>query len=322
MADPTRTKRALLQAADAARFAPSIHNTQPWRWIVHPDRLELFAATDRQLPIQDPEAHMLLISCGAALHHARVALEAQGWQYRLDRPAGAPLAVVHPTDHGPVDPAATRHFEQIQVRHTDRRTVSGDTVAQPVLDALVKVTEQAGARLQLLSRDQVIELAVLVEHAQKVATSDERLQAETAAWTGGDRMAGTGIPGTNLPAEPPLTTVAERDFGATGTLAAGSGHDTTATYAVLYGPGDDPADWLRAGEALSALWLAASEHGASVLPLSTPTEVPFTRHELRRILGDLGFPYLALRLGILDPSHSGPPHTPRLPTEQVIEVVD
>jgi len=59
-----------------------------------------------------------------------------------------------------------------------------------------------------------------------------------------------------------------------------------------------------------------------VLPLSTPTEVPFTRHELGRILGDIGFPYLALRLGTLDPAHSGPPHTPRLSIEQMIEVVD
>ena len=123
-----------------------------------------------------------------------------------------------------------------------------------------------------------------------------------------------------MPEERPLTTVAERDFGTTGTLAAGSGHDTAATYAVLYGSGDEPADWLRAGEALNALWLEATEHAVSLLPLSSPVEVPFTRHELRRLLGDLGDPYLVVRLGALDPAHAGPAHTPRLPTEQVIEV--
>jgi hypothetical protein len=208
------------------------------------------------------------------------------------------------------------------VRHTDRRTVSGDAVAQDVVDALVKVAEQAGAGLHPLSRDQVVELAVLVEHAQKAQAADERVQAETAVWVGGDRVEGTGIPGTNLPQELPLTTVAERDFGTAGTLAAGSGHDTAATYAVLYGPGDDRADWLRAGEALSALWLAATEHAVSVLPVSIPAEVPFTRQTLRRIVGDIGFPYLALRWGTLDPARSGPPHTGRLRTEQVIEVVD
>jgi hypothetical protein len=91
---------------------------------------------------------------------------------------------------------------------------------------------------------------------------------------------------------------------------------------VLYGSGDEPADWLRAGEALNALWIAATEHGVSLLPLSSPLEVPYTRHELRRLLGGIGNPYLVVRLGTLDAAHAGPAHTPRLPTDQVIEVID
>jgi nitroreductase len=322
MAADMHSRQALRQAANAARFAPSIHNTQPWRWVVHPDRLELFAVTDRQLPVQDPAGHLLLTSCGTALHHACVALAAAGWQYRVDRPADAPLAVIHPTRQGPVDPVAIRHFEQLRIRHTDRRTVTDDPVAPAVLDTLVQVSERAGARLHLLSRDQVIELAVLVEHAQKAEGADDRVQAETAAWVGGDRPAGTGIPDANLPEELPPTTVAERDFGTPGSLPAGGGHDTAASYGVLYGPGDEPADWLRAGEALDALWLAANEHGVSLLPSSSPIEVPFTRYELRRLVGNLGFPYLVVRLGSLDPDHAGPAPTPRLPIEQVVEVVD
>ena len=322
MAEHTEIQRALLQAADAARFAPSVHNTQPWRWVVRPDRLELFAAPDRRLPVQDPDRHMLLVSCGAAVHHARVSLAAEGWQYRIERPAGEPLAVIYPTSPGPVDPAAMRHFEQLRVRRTDRRTVGEEPVAPAVLDALAAVSEHAGARLHPLSRDQVIELAVLVEQAEKMQSADERLGTETAAWVGGDRPQGTGIPDLSLPRELPLTTVAERDFGTAGSLDPGPGHDTAATYAVLYGPGDEPRDWLCAGEALNALWLAATEHGVNLLPLSSPVEVPFTRHELRRLLGDVGNPYLVVRLGIHDPAHAGPAHTPRLPTDQVIEVTD
>jgi nitroreductase len=322
MAADSKTQQALLQAADAARYAPSVLNTQPWRWVVRPDRLELFAATERQLPIEDPDGHMLLLSCGAALHHARLALAAEGRQYRIERPGGSPLAVIHPTGHGPADPVAMRHFEQLRVRHTDRRTVGDDPVDPAVLAALAGVSEQAGARLHPLSRDQVIELAVIVERAEKAQSADERLRSETAAWVGGDRAEGTGIPGPSLPRELPPTTVAERDFGTTGSLAAGPGHDTAATYAVLYGPGDDPADWLRAGEALDAVWLAAGENGVDVLPLSSPVEVPFTRHELRRLLGDVGNPYLVVRLGTRDPAHAGPAHPPRLPAAQVIEVID
>ena len=65
---------ALAEAAASAGYAPSVHNTQPWRWRAHPDRLDLYAARDRQLTETDPEGRLLLLSCGAALHHARLAL--------------------------------------------------------------------------------------------------------------------------------------------------------------------------------------------------------------------------------------------------------
>jgi nitroreductase len=317
----TGPRPALRRAAEAAEFAPSFYNTQPWRWAVLPDRLELYAVTDRQLSIQDAEGHMLLVSCGAALHHARVALQAEGWRHRVDRPAGTPLAVLHPTGRAPAEPAATRLFATFRERHTDRRTVTAP-VPPDVLRELVGAAEQAGARLHLLGRDQVIDLAVAVEHAAKAEARDEPLQAEMAAWVGGDRPGGTGIPGSAIPQELPQTTVAERDFSVAGTLAAGTGHDEAATYAVLYGSGDEPVDWLRGGEALSAVWLTATAHGAGVLPLSSPIEVPATRHEIRRLLGDLGEPFLALRMGISDPADNAPAPTPRLPATQVIEIID
>lgn len=315
-------RRALLQAAEAARYAPSIHNTQPWRWVVRPDRLELYANTERQLTAHDPDGHMLLLSCGAALHHAEVALSAEGWRFTVDRPGQAPLAVIRPSEHGHVTPEAMREFQQLHARYTDRRTVSGTPIEGAVLDTLVRVAERAGVRFHVLRRDQVIDLAVAVEHAEKAQTADEKLQQETAAWIGGDRTGGTGIPAANLPEELPLTTVAERDFGVHGTLPAGAGHDTAATYAVFYGTGDEPADWLRAGEALNAVWLSATEHGAALLPLSSPVEVPFTRRELGRIIGGVGYPYLVVRLGTLEADHHGPERTPRLPVDQIVDVVD
>lgn len=322
MTAETDRRQALLQAAEAARYAPSIHNTQPWTWTVYPDRLELNAATERQLAVQDPDAHMLLLSCGAALHHAEVALDAAGWRYGVDRPAGTPLAVIRLEEHATAAPEAKRGLEQLRNRRTDRHTVGETPLPAAVLDALVAATERAGARLHLLRRDQIIDLAVIVEHAQKTESSDERRQQETAAWVGGERAGGTGIPAANLPAELPPTTVAERDFGTEGGFPAGGGHDTAATYAVLYGPGDQAVDWLRAGEALNALWLAATEHGVGVLPLSGPSVVPYTHAELRRLIGDVGEPYLVVRLGTLDPSHPAPASTPRLPVDQVIEQRD
>jgi nitroreductase len=325
MSNAEEVKKALVQAADAARFAPSIHNTQPWRWVVRDGALELFGVTERQLTEQDPEGKMLLLSCGTALHHALVALDAEGWRHevsRPDSPENGPIAVIRPTGREAVRPEATRHFQMLQVRRTDRRTVTDEVVPESTLTFLIKAAEEGGARLHVLNRDQVLQLAAAADLAQKAQDSDDRLRAETASWVGGERADGTGIPASALPEELPLTTVAERDFQTRGTLAAGEGHDRGATYAVLYGTGDDSVDWIRGGEALSRLWLAAAEQAVSLLPLSGPVEIPSTRVALRQMLGGLGWPFIAVRLGSLDPARSAPPKTPRLPAGQVIEIVD
>src|SRR4051812_29524525 len=82
---------ALVHAAATAGHAPSIHNTQPWRWHVRPGVLDLYAVRDRQLAVTDPEGRLLTISCGTALHHATVALAATGWAATVTRlPGGDP----------------------------------------------------------------------------------------------------------------------------------------------------------------------------------------------------------------------------------------
>jgi hypothetical protein len=70
---------------------------------------------------------------------------------------------------------------------------------------------------------------------------------------------------------------------------------------------------------LSAAWLAAQEHGVSVVPLSAAVEVRTTREALRAVIAGMGWPHIAMRLGIADPAHVGPPHTPRMLANQVID---
>jgi hypothetical protein len=102
-------------------------------------------------------------------------------------------------------------------------------------------------------------------------------------------------------------------------LVIAEAHSRTAIFAILYGPGDRRLDWLRAGEALSAAWLTATELEVSVLPLSATIEVPATRETVRNLLNDAGHPFLVLRFGVLDPTGDGVPHTARLSTDLTVE---
>src|SRR5215470_2671113 len=79
---------ALRAAVDDARRAPSIFNTQPWWWRIDGTVLELHADETRRLEVVDPAGTELLLSCGAAAHHARVSLAADGWGVDVQRPGG------------------------------------------------------------------------------------------------------------------------------------------------------------------------------------------------------------------------------------------
>lgn len=313
---------ALAEAAASAGYAPSIHNTQPWRWRVLPDRLELYAVRDRQLRVIDPQGRLMMISCGTALHHARVALAAEGWTVDVDRrtdPARPDLvATLTPTGRGPVTTDAIRLVQAAQVRRSDRRPISELPVPDDALDDIRAAVVAEGVQLHVLSPGQVHELAAAAARAAEVESADPEVQQELAYWTGRSPE-GTGLPAAVLPVSPPLTTVQPRDFGVAGTLPVGPGHDRAARYGLLFGDDDEPPGWLRAGEALSAAWLVATERGVSLLPLSGVIEVPLTRGALGRLLAGLGQPYLALRIGIADPEHAGPPHTPRMPAAQVVD---
>ncbi|MFI7607490.1 Acg family FMN-binding oxidoreductase [Micromonospora sp. NPDC049366] len=313
---------ALVEAAATAGHAPSVHNTQPWQWRVLPEALELRMVRARQLSAADPQARLLVLSCGTALHHARVALAAEGWTpvvERLPDPAEPELlARLTGLRHTGPDAEAMRLVQCMQVRQTDRRPVSDEPVPDGAVEEIAGVVSAEGCRLEILDADQVLELAAAASRAGVVEAEDPETREELDYWTN-RADTGTGLPAEVLPEQAPQTTVPGRDFGRPGSLPVGPGHDRAAVYAVLHSDEDEPENWLRAGEALSAAWLTATRLGVSMVPLSGVVEVAATRQTLRQLLAGLGFPYLALRLGIADPNQAGPPHTPRLATEQVVD---
>ncbi|HET6529466.1 MAG TPA: nitroreductase [Actinoplanes sp.] len=317
--------RALSNAVTTAAHAPSIHNTQPWRWHLAHNQLDLYLDHGRSLKVTDPDSRLAVVSCGAALHHALVSLAADGWHTilaRMPNPAHPDHLAQLRLDHRiPVEPAAIRHLQTIGLRHTDRRPTLDTAIDPDRLRSIVAAVESTGAGLHLLRPDQVYDLATAADHAQRTEAGEAAWQAELAHWTGGTRPLDSGIPDAVIPDHSPQTTVPGRDFGHHGDLPLSEAHDHAAAFAILYGSEDGRLDWFRAGEALSAAWLTATEIGVSVLPLSANIEVPATRENMRHLLADLGYPYLVLRFGTPDPADPEAPRAPRLSPEQIIERV-
>jgi nitroreductase len=325
---------ALVAAAEAALRAPSIFNSQPWRWHVSADTLELSADADRQLPVVDPEHVMSTLSCGIALHHARTALSAEGYSQAVDRlpdPARPGLlARIRITGTHIPDPADVRRYQASLIRHTDRRPFEGEPLPDTVVDRLRAVAEAEHAYLYRMRPDDVPALAAAVTAAQRVEMADPDYRAELARWTNRPAGSGDGVPADTVPAATPRT-VPVRDFILAGDQAddtgigggieplAADGTDLSATYLVLAGEADDRLEWLRAGEALSAVWLTAVSEGLSVSPMSDVAEVPSTRALLRGVLAGIGYPFLVLRIGNAEPAR-GMPQAPRRDPAEAITI--
>jgi nitroreductase len=314
--------RQLDAAARASLLAPSVFNTQPWHWRIAGDTMELYAEPSRRLEQTDPDGRLLLLSCGTALHHARIALAAAGRQATVERlpEESSPdlLARIHLGTTVPGDPEAQMMAGAMKRRRTDRRAFGDRTVSDDVLTRLRRFVESEGAYLHVVRPDQMPMLAISTERAAGAELDDPAYRAELRHWTSRPSWSGDGVPPTTA-VEQALRRVPVRDFTPEGKpgLSAGDEVDKGAAYVVVFGLTDRPIDLLRGGEALSALLLKATAEGLATAPLSEAVEVTWTRRLLRDLLSDVGEPYVAVRLGYLHTAEPLPPAPRRDPAEVI-----
>jgi hypothetical protein len=316
------TTAVLENAAKASLHAPSVFNTQPWNWRIAGDTMELSADTARRLDSTDPDGRLLLISCGAALHHARVALNAAGFAATVNRfpdPARPDLlARIHLGAAVPPDPEVQRMAAVIPRRRTDRRAFGDRRVSEEMLTRLRRFVEFEGAYLHLVPADQVPMLAISTERAAGAEHDDPAYLEELERWTNRPQWRGDGVPPETAVA-PELRRVPVRDFAPEGNagLTAGRGVDKGAAYVIVFGMTDQRLDLLRGGEGLSALLLLATAEGLATAPLSEAVEVTWPRHLLQSMLSDVGEPYIAVRLGYRVDHELLPPQIRRAPGEMI-----
>jgi nitroreductase len=87
---------------------------------------------------------------------------------------------------------------------------------------------------------------------------------------------------------------------------------------VLGSASDDRLSQLRAGEAMSAVLLQATQLGLATCPLSQPLEVFSARRVLQdQVLGGTLIPQLVLRIGFA-PDAPPLPATPRRPIRDIL----
>lgn len=324
MSAVTAGTEAIKDAVRAACRAPSLHNIQPWQWVIDGDELQLFVDSSRMLPT-DRAGREAVIGCGAALDHLRVAMCSTGLRADIERFPNPNdpnhLASIRFARMDYVTDGHRRQAAAIWKRHSDRLPLQLPTnweVFEPVLrDRL----EHYDVHLDVLPEDARPRLVQASQLAESLRLYDSTYHAELRRWTVPFEES-AGIPYSAL------TSAAEGDRVDIGRVFPTAHHperrvrihQDRSMILVLSTDSDTRAAALATGEALSAVLLECTMADLATCPLTHLTEVRVAREIVETLVGGNAVPQVLIRIGHAPATDEPPQLTPRRPLEDVLKI--
>lgn len=290
-----------------AALAPSTHNTQPWRFRIGDGTVELIADRTRALPVVDPADRELVMSCGAALLNLRVAIRAHGYSDHVATfpEQGDPSLLARVTLGGAHEPSEleSRLLHAIVRRRTNRLQFRRGAIDAEVVAALEQAAAAEGAWLVELEGMDKRRGAELVAAADRVQWSDPSFRNELAQWIVPNTSSrAEGVPGyamgfgTWTSRALPFA-IRRLDLGRVLAARDRALARRAEVLAVLGTRGDEPVDWLCAGQAMERVALTAHSYGFATSHLDQAVEIATYRDKLRKLAGNGGYPQQLIGVG-------------------------
>lgn len=313
------------RAVELASRAPSLHNSQPWRWVADGDVLHLFADPSRIGHGSDHTRREVLISCGAVLDHFRAAMTAAGWQTRVDKfpnPNNRDhLATLDFRRAEFVTDAHRARAKAISRRRTDRLPFAAPAdwdSFEPVLRATI---DDSLATLDVLADGARPQLADASRRTEQLRRYDTSYQAELQWWTTQSESAQGIPPGALLSEEEAQRVDVARAFPRAGDITRRAELDRDYSKILVLSTYDDSRRCvLGCGEVLSTVLLECTMAGLATCTLTHMIELAASRDIVRLQTGRLEWPQLLIRVGVAPQPDSPPPPTRRRSATDVLEI--
>lgn len=337
--------RRVRRAVKDATLAASVHNSQPWRFVVVGSRVELWLDPAVRPTVIDPDGRLVLASLGAAAANLELGLRCRLQRaVHLDllpgedvqcpgRRSAAPwgslawVPVARATCGPAAVPASAREVQlhgAIASRHTSRQPLCGGASRSDwgFVREAAGSAPCGGDAVQSVRPD-AIQTAMLLEIAVGVDTrwrQDVAYLAEIECWS--PTRDGRGVPAQARGPRDAFGKVTARDFsvGVRGDhwRPADAHFEMSPQLLAVTTVDDDQRAWVRSGYAMQRAMLAATARGLDVGVLGQIVEDPEARRSAGAVLGlTASTVQQVLRLG--RPGADRPPvRTPRRALRQVM----
>lgn len=287
---------------DHAVRAPSVLNSQPWRFVIDQGSVRVYADRDRQLTALDPDGREMTMSVGAAVFYLRVAARHAGWTptvlpFPVASEPDLVAAVTFAPGHRP--DGDDRHFRALALRRTNRRPFLNEPVPFGVASELAGAVSTEGAALRVFDgqpeKDALSHLvaAGIIDQGQDRDVIDDIgrwLRPAKDPRPDGVRDSAQGMWDRHAS----MRTTASSVAAYKGRLIR-----EAPAVLVLYTKEDDRADWLAAGQALARALVVAADRGLAASYANEAVEVARLRPKVADLVGG-GFPQVVFRVGYPD----------------------
>lgn len=293
-------------------LAPNSHNTQPWRFRLGPDTIDVLPDFTRRTPSVDPDDHHLYVTLGCAAQNIVCAANASGRLAEVSLSTGGlqgtEIKVILGRDSGTGHRTDVELASAIPSRQSTRSEYDGKTLSVSELRQLEEAAGMPGVGLFVITERTRLEQALeFILSGNSAQMGDPSFVRELKKWIrynpaealrAGDGLLGTcsGNPSAPSWLGPTLFDLAFRMD------SENRKHErqlrSSAGLAVFFAEKEGPEGWIQVGRSFERFALQATALGIRHAHLNMPIEVARIRPAFASWLGIPGRrPDLVIRFG-------------------------